>query len=294
MDNFEELKKAYEILGIPMGSKRSEIKTAYKKIISKNHPDRVPKEKRDEATKKTSEINAAYSLIWEIGHIEEPQDGKKQPEGKSNGKSSDKRDETTPQEGSSQTNEKIVKKVVLFWLAIPIAFIALIAVIYYVGSAVISLTENNPDSIMQQSQIPHDLPPLDISEISTTTVEIVETTIFTSQPPLPTRPPINVKVLVLNGSGVGGASGAVSNLLKPHGFTTLSPANGNKDNKSWVYYKPRFYSDALGIANILGVTPSLLISFPNTGISAPEGSHERINTADVVVFLGSDKEIYGY
>ena len=63
---------------------------------------------------------------------------------------------------------------------------------------------------------PADLPPLDIEEISTTTVVMVETTTTTSQPPLPTRPPSDVKVLVLNGSGVGGAAGAVTNLLKPH------------------------------------------------------------------------------
>ncbi len=140
---------------------------------------------------------------------------------------------------------------------------------------------------------PADLPPLDIEEISTTTVVMVETTTTTSQPPLPTRPPSDVKVLVLNGSGVGGAAGAVTNLLKPHGFTTLSPANGNKDEKSWVYYRPEFSPDAKGVTDILGIMPDLLTSFPTNGLSVPEGSMERVDTADIIVFLGSDKEIYG-
>ena len=100
---------------------------------------------------------------------------------------------------------------------------------------------NSPEQVMQNTQQePADLPPLDVPQISTTTVAVIETTTTTSPPPLPTKPPSTVKVLVLNGSGVGGAAGAVTNLLKPHGYTTLSPANGNKDEKSWVYYKPEF------------------------------------------------------
>jgi len=134
---------------------------------------------------------------------------------------------------------------------------------------------------------------LDVSEISTTTVAVVETTTTTTQPPLPTKPPSTVKVLVLNGSGVGGAAGAVTNLLKPHGYTTLSPANGNKDEKSWVYYKPEFSPDAKGVTDVLEIMPDLLTSFPTNGLSVPEGSMDRVSNADVIVFLGSDKEIYG-
>ena len=100
MGSFEELKKAHEILGIPMGSTRSQIKTAYTKIIRKNHPDRLPIGERDGASKKTAEINAAYSLIWESGPIEETQDGKEQPEEESERESSEKEDGTTFREGS--------------------------------------------------------------------------------------------------------------------------------------------------------------------------------------------------
>jgi hypothetical protein len=97
----------------------------------------------------------------------------------------------------------------------------------------------------------------------------------------------------LNGSGVGGAAGAVTNLLKPHGYTTLSPANGNKDEKSWVYHKPGFSPDAKGITDVLEIMPDLLISYPTNELSVPEGSMDRVSNADVIIFLGSDKEIYG-
>jgi len=158
----------------------------------------------------------------------------------------------------------------------------------------VSDTSSSSDQVAQMiEEQPADLPPLDVSEISTTTVAVVETTTTTTQPPLPTKPPSTVKVLVLNGSGVGGAAGAVTNLLKPHGYTTLSPANGNKDEKSWVYYKPEFSPDAKGVTDVLEIMPDLLTSFPTNGLSVPEGSMDRVSNADVIVFLGSDKEIYG-
>ena len=157
-----------------------------------------------------------------------------------------------------------------------------------------SITSSSSDVTAQiLEEQPADLPPLDVSEISTTTVAVVETTPTTSSPPLPTSPPNTVTVLVLNGSGVGGAAGAVTNLLKPHGYTTLSPANGNKDEKSWVYYKPDFSPDAKGVTDVLGIMPDLLTSFPTNGLSVPEGSMDRVSDANIIVFLGSDKEIYG-
>ena len=157
-----------------------------------------------------------------------------------------------------------------------------------------SITSSSSDVAAQiLEEQPADLPPLDVSEISTTTVAVVETTTTTSSPPLPTRPPNTVTVLVLNGSGVSGAAGAVTNLLKPHGYTTLSPANGNKDEKSWVYYKPDFSPDAKGVTDVLGIMPDLLTSFPTNGLSVPEGSMDRVSDANIIVFLGSDKEIYG-
>jgi len=157
-----------------------------------------------------------------------------------------------------------------------------------------SITSSSSDVTAQiLEEQPADLPPLDVSEISTTTVAVVETTTTTSSPPLPTRPPNTVTVLVLNGSGVSGAAGAVTNLLKPHGYTTLSPANGNKDEKSWVYYKPDFSPDAKGVTDVLGIMPDLLTSFPTNGLSVPEGSMDRVSDANIIVFLGSDKEIYG-
>lgn len=149
------------------------------------------------------------------------------------------------------------------------------------------------EAVLLSEQQPADLPPLvDLGEVVATSTTVAVATTTTSQPPLPTKPPSTVKILVLNGSGVGGAAGAVTDKLNPEGYTTLPPANGNKDVKSWIYYKTDFAPDAKGVTEILRVPPDLLTSFPSNGLTVPETSQERVETANIVIFLGSDKEIF--
>ncbi len=62
------LKQAYEILGIDEGSSQSDVKKAYRRLMSQHHPDKLvakglPDEMIELATKKTQEIRKAYDLI---------------------------------------------------------------------------------------------------------------------------------------------------------------------------------------------------------------------------------------
>ncbi len=64
----QQLKNAYKVLGVTEQSNEKEIKRAYKKLMSQNHPDKLiakglPKEMMDIATQKTQDIQAAYELI---------------------------------------------------------------------------------------------------------------------------------------------------------------------------------------------------------------------------------------
>ena len=52
----------YEILGIRKTASTDEIKTAYKKLVKKYHPDVYPGDKTY-AEKKTKEINEAYDVL---------------------------------------------------------------------------------------------------------------------------------------------------------------------------------------------------------------------------------------
>ena len=52
----------YEVLGVPRGASEQEIKSAYRKLALKYHPDRNP-ESAEESTEKFKEITEAYSVL---------------------------------------------------------------------------------------------------------------------------------------------------------------------------------------------------------------------------------------
>ncbi len=65
-----QLKDAYAILNINQNANDSEVKRAYRKLISQHHPDKLiskglPEEMMKIATQKTQEIRAAYECIMD-------------------------------------------------------------------------------------------------------------------------------------------------------------------------------------------------------------------------------------
>ena len=66
--NLSALQQAYETLEIKEGSTKSEVKKAYRKQMSQNHPDKLiaqglPESMIKMATDKTQKIQSAYELI---------------------------------------------------------------------------------------------------------------------------------------------------------------------------------------------------------------------------------------
>ncbi len=66
----DNLKQAYQTLGVPQGSSEQTVKKAYRKQMSENHPDKMiakglPPEMIKVATEKTQQIKQAYELIKE-------------------------------------------------------------------------------------------------------------------------------------------------------------------------------------------------------------------------------------
>ena len=64
----DRLADAYAALGVTPESSGSEIKRAYRKLISQNHPDKLaarglPESMRAVAEERSREINSAYDLI---------------------------------------------------------------------------------------------------------------------------------------------------------------------------------------------------------------------------------------
>lgn len=56
-------KDFYEILGITKGSSPEEIKSAYRKLARKHHPDMVPEAEKAKAEAQFKEINEAYQVL---------------------------------------------------------------------------------------------------------------------------------------------------------------------------------------------------------------------------------------
>ena len=64
----DALTDAYEILGVPKTATDAEVKRAYRRLMSQNHPDKLasrglPESMRELAEERTREINTAYDLI---------------------------------------------------------------------------------------------------------------------------------------------------------------------------------------------------------------------------------------
>ncbi|WP_372966129.1 co-chaperone DjlA [Marinobacter sp.] len=64
----QQLDDAYKVLGMPSSASDAEIKRAYRKLMSENHPDKlagrgIPESMREMAEERTQEISHAYDII---------------------------------------------------------------------------------------------------------------------------------------------------------------------------------------------------------------------------------------
>jgi hypothetical protein len=83
----------------------------------------------------------------------------------------------------------------------------------------------------------------------------------------PVKPPAEVAVLVLNGSGRPGAATAQANALKAEGYQTLTPADASERDGNIAYFKPGYDRECTTVANIVGdgTTTEAIPSPPPTG-----------------------------
>lgn len=93
------------------------------------------------------------------------------------------------------------------------------------------------------------------------------------------RPPSEVRVLVLNGSGVAGAAATQANALRGEGYAIAGTGNAEPQTGSTVACRPGFETEADTLARTLG---------PGFSVAAfPEPPPEGSENADCVVTLGS-------
>ena len=71
-----DTKDYYATLGVSGGASQDEIKSAYRKLALKYHPDRCPEEKKKECEEKFKEISAAYYVLGDAKRKKEYDDYK--------------------------------------------------------------------------------------------------------------------------------------------------------------------------------------------------------------------------
>ncbi len=117
---------------------------------------------------------------------------------------------------------------------------------------------------------------------SSATTTIVTTT--TAAPPSTTVNMAGTKIVVANGSGVGGSAGRLSDALREEGYAVIEPTNAvrNDYTVTEIYHLPGFEAQAGVVARELGVAVTGLL--PDPSPVPPEG----VQDANVIVVLGTD------
>jgi hypothetical protein len=101
----------------------------------------------------------------------------------------------------------------------------------------------------------------------------------------PARPALTVKVLVANGTTVGGQAAFYSNKLHAAGYDTLASTNtfaSARPPASIIYYAPNFQTEALAMAQLLGLQPSAVKPMPTQLPVA------NLQGANILVVIGPD------
>lgn len=119
-------------------------------------------------------------------------------------------------------------------------------------------------------------------ESTTTTPD--DTTTSSSEPTDTTKVPADVKVVVLNGSGLTGVARSTSDTIEGKGYDMLEPDNAaaGRVETTTVYFSEGYEADAGAIAELLGKTSDAVAPKPTQSLG--KGS----DTANVVVVLGKD------
>ena len=121
----------------------------------------------------------------------------------------------------------------------------------------------------------------DSGAANTTTTVAVTTSVA------PTSTTVNMagtKIVVANGSGVGGSAGRLTDTLLAEGYAVITPTNANVNTYeiTEIYFTQGFEAQAGEVARELGVAVTGLLPDP------PPVPPEGIQDANVIIVLGRD------
>lgn len=126
------------------------------------------------------------------------------------------------------------------------------------------------------------------------TTSTTTTTTTTTAPPVVTHPPGEVKVAVMNGTGVRGRAGRTADTLNATGFVTAAK-NTQQDRveASVIYYRPGYGDDAKAVASVLGAPPDIITPAPGTIMTLIRNPESPADLEEFNIFavVGTDNVI---
>lgn len=168
--------------------------------------------------------------------------------------------------------------------AAPARGIIVLVVAVALGAVLLSQSERVIGSPEEGSAAP-DTRPTSTTEVTDLTASSVTTGPTSGGQAI--RPPAEVNVIVLNGSGQTGVATSNANAAASAGFTSLEAQNALPSETTTVYYAPGFEADAAAVKLALRLSEAPVQPAPAEPI-VPEAAE-----ADVVVLLGTDYEASG-
>jgi hypothetical protein len=120
--------------------------------------------------------------------------------------------------------------------------------------------------------------------VTTTSTTEASSTATSTVPADATRPPAEVTVLVLNGSGTKGVAAEGSAVLESAGYELLAPKNADTFGPSQVLFTDGNEAEAEAVAVVFGVDSQEVVAALDP--SAPP--MDELDDADVIVVIGED------
>lgn len=129
---------------------------------------------------------------------------------------------------------------------------------------------------------------------TTSSTSTTSTTSTTTAPPVVTHPRGEVKVAMMNGTGVRGRAGRTADKLNAAGFVTAAKnTHQNRVVDSVIYYRPDYGDDAKAVASVLGAPPDIIQAAPATIMTLirnPE-SPADLEQFNIFAVIGTDDVI---
>lgn len=156
--------------------------------------------------------------------------------------------------------------------------IVLLGVAVVLGIVLLTATDTEPPGVGVSAGDREETGATDRPRTPTTTIPATTTT------SAPVRAARDVKVLVVNDSGVRGAAARVTDQLRPAGYNLLAPTNAPRPEvrETSVYFTPGFDREAAGLAGALQLPPASVKPVPT-----PPPLRD-MRGANVLVVVGSD------